>query len=404
MCWQLPKTSEKEKRDFIGAPDERFVLMRFGNCLKKEDFMKFCCAKEVILEAVVTTSKAASSKSTIAALEGVLMELDDNVLTITGYNLEIGIRTEVPVENGENGSTVINARILGDIIRKMPSGKLDFDIGENKMAVISIGSTEFSIMCMRADEYPPVPQTGTEKGFSMPQKLLKSMIVQTKYACAVTDTKPALTGCKFEISDNVLSVAAVDGIRIALRQEPVTYEDIEFIVPAKTLDELVHLLSDENDKNVTVCIDKNQISFEIGSYTMISRLINGEFMDYKKHLDCSETIFAEVKCREIIEMLDRAMLIINEKNKSPIRCEFNGDSITVSCSTALGKINDKINVKYNGEPITIGFNAKFLLDAFKAADTDTVKMILTSSAVSPVIIVPMEGREFTFFLLPMRLK
>ncbi|MDE7362980.1 MAG: DNA polymerase III subunit beta [Oscillospiraceae bacterium] len=366
--------------------------------------MKFRCAKDVILNAVMTTSKAASSKSTIAALEGVLMELDNNVLTITGYNLEIGIRTEITVEDGENGSTVINAKMLSDIIRKMPSGTLSFDIGENNMATIINGVSELSVMCMRADEYPPVPQANVENGFTLPQKTLKSMIVQTKYACAVTDTKPALTGCLFDIADNTLNVVAVDGIRIALRREPMTYDDTKFIVPARTLDELIHLLSDENDKNVTISIEKNQISFEIGSYTMISRLINGEFMEYKKHLECTDTVFAEVKCREIIEVLDRSMLFINEKNKSPIRCEFSGDSLTVSCSTALGKINDKISVKYNGEPITIGFNAKFLLDAFKAADTDSVKLILTGAAVSPVIIVPMEGREFTFLLLPMRLK
>lgn len=366
--------------------------------------MKFSASKESVLEAFLTTSKAASSKSTIAALEGLLLELTDNKLTVTGYNLEIGIRTEIPVENGENGSTVINARILCEIVRKMPSGILEFDIGENKTATIKNGLTEFSIMCMRADEYPPVPQTGSQHGFTMPQALLKSMINQTKYACATTDTKPALTGCKFEIVDNVLSVVAVDGIRIALRQESVPYENIDFIVPNRTLEELTHILSDENDKNVTICIDKNQISFEVGKYTMISRLINGDFLEYRKHLTCEGSVFAEVNCREIIDMLDRAMLVINEKNKSPVRCEFGNDSITMSCATTLGKVSDKINVKYNDEPITIGFNAKYLLDAFKACDTDKVKIILTGSAVSPVLIVPMEGNEFTFFLLPMRLK
>ena len=156
--------------------------------------MKFSCEKNVILEAVMTTSKAASSKSSIAALEGVLMELENNVLTITGYNLEIGIRTEITVENGEDGSTVVNARMLSDIIRKMPSGTINFDIGDNNMATIVNGASELSIKCMRADEYPPVPQANVEQGFAMPQKTLKSMINQTKYACAVTNTKPALTG------------------------------------------------------------------------------------------------------------------------------------------------------------------------------------------------------------------
>lgn len=366
--------------------------------------MKFICLKENILNAVQITAKAAASKSTIAALEGVLLELDGNMLSVTGYNLDIGIRTEIEVTGLENGSTVINARMAGEIIRKMPSGELTFTVSDSKLAEIKGGNAEFSVMCMRADEYPVVPQVNPETSFSLPQKLLKSMITQTKYACAVTDTKPALMGCKFEIEDNVLNVVAVDGIRIALRQEPINYDNIEFIVPSKTLDELVSILSDDNEKNVTICIDKNQISFSVNEYTMISRLIDGEFIQYKNHLKADESIYAEVNCREIIEMLDRSMLIINEKNKSPIRCEFNGDTLSMSCTTALGKINDKINIKYNGEPIAIGFNAKYLLDAFKACDTDSAKILLTSSSVAPIIIVPVEGREFTFLLLPMRLK
>lgn len=366
--------------------------------------MKFSCSKDVILNAANAAAKAASQKSTIPALEGLLLELDNNVLTITGYNLEIGIRTEIGVENGDNGSTIINARVLTDIIRRMPSGVLDFDIGSDNSAKISKGATELSVMCMRADDYPPIPQNRSDTGFTMPQSMLKSMIAQTKYACATNDNKPTLTGCLFDLKNKVLNVVAVDGVRIALRKESIDYDDISFIVPAKTLEELMRLLTDENDKNVTVRIDKNQISFEVDNFVMISRLLNGEFMEYEKHFVCDESIKAEIKCRDIIEVLERAMLFIDEKNKAPLRCEFKGDSLTVSCSTARGKINDKIDIKYNGEPIEIGFNAKFLLDAFKAADGDTVKMILTSKAVSPVIIVPMEGREFMSLLLPMRLK
>lgn len=365
--------------------------------------MKFSCAKDIILNAVTTTAKASSQKSTVQALEGLLMELSDNMLTITGYNLEIGIRTEIKVENGVDGSTVINGRMLSDIIRKMPSGNIDFDIEDGKTATISKGATVLSVMCMRADEYPPVPQTGAENGFTMSQKTLKSMINQTKYACATTDTKPALTGCFFNIKNKELCVVAVDGIRIALRREPADHEDISFIVPSKTLDELVHLLSDEEGKNITLCVDKNQISFEIENYTMISRLINGEFVEYEKHFMCNENVWAEIKCREIIEVLDRSMLFVNDKNKAPLRCMFSGDSLTISCETTLGKINDKIDIKYNGDPIEIGFNTKFLMDAFKATDSDTVKMVLSES-IKPIILLPMEGREFSSLLLPMRLK
>lgn len=365
--------------------------------------MKFSCSKETLLSAVQTTAKAAAGKSTIAALEGVLMELEGNILTVTGYDLDIGIKTSIEVKGIESGNIVINAKMAGDIIRKMPTGDITFECGENNVAEISGRDTNFSVMCMSADDYPNVPQVNPDTSFSMPQKLLKSMIVQTKFAVAVVDSKPALMGCKFELEDNILSVAAVDGVRIALRQESLTYNNISFIVPAKTLEELTHILSDDNDKNVTISIDKNQISFTVDSYIMISRLLDGDFIPFKNYLKCSADVYAEVNCREMIEMLDRTMLIINEKNKNPIRCEIKDGSIYMSCTTAIGKVNDKISVKYNGEPIVIGFNAKYMLDAFKACDTDTVKLVVTSS-VAPIIILPMNGNAFTYLVLPMRLK
>lgn len=366
--------------------------------------MKFSCNKDIFLEAVLTTSKAASAKSTIPALEGILMELKDNELSLTGYNLEIGIKTSITVENGEDGSIVINAKRLCEIVRKMPSGSLDIIIEDNRSALIKSGRTKMSIMCMGADEYPQVPQANVENGFAMLQKTLKSMIIQTKYACAVSDTKPVFTGCLFEIQDNVLSVVAMDGLRIAVRQEPLSYENTSFIVPSKSLDELSRLLSDEDDKNITVSIEKNQISFEFGKYTMISRLINGEFLDFHKYIKYEDPLFVEINCSDMINSLERGMLVISEKVKLPLRCEFSNDTLTLSCTTALGSYNDQINIKYNGEPFTIGLNTKFLLDAFKASESSDVKFIMTGKSIEPVLVVPKEGKEFTFLIMPMRLK
>ena len=367
--------------------------------------MKFSCNKDVFLEAVATTSEAASAKSTIPALEGILFELDNSVLSLTGYNLEIGIQTTIQVESEEKGSIVINAKRLCEIIRKMPSGTLEIVIEENRSATIKAGSkTKMSIMCMSAEEYPQVPQANVDNGFNMQQKTLKSMIIQTKYACAVTDTKPVFTGCLFEIQDNILNVVAMDGLRIAVRQEPLNYENCSFIVPAKSLDKLARMLSDENDKNIKISIEKNQISFEFGKYTMISRLLNGEFIDFHKYIKHENSTFVEINCSDMISALERGMIFINEKVKMPLRCEFSSDTLTLSCTTVLGSFNDQIKIKYSGEPFTIGLNTRLLLDAFKACECSDVKFIMTGKSVEPVLIVPKEGSEFTFLIMPMRLK
>lgn len=365
--------------------------------------MKFSCNKDVLLEAILTTSKAASSKSPIPALEGLRLELENGLLTITGYDLDIGIKTTIQTDSSEDGSIVINAKRLCEIVRKMPSGVIEIIIDNNKSATIKSGKTNMSIMCMSADEYPQVPQANLDNCFVMKQKILKSMITQTKYACAVTDTKPVFKGCLFEILDNVLSVVGMDGMRIAVRQEPLTHENMKFIVPSKSLDELSRLINDE-DGDISISLEKNQISFLFGKITMISRLINGDFLDFHKYIQYNDPLFVEIGCSEMIETLERGMLVISDKIKLPLRCEFSNDTLTLSCTTSLGSYNDQISIKYSGEPFTIGLNTKLLLDAFKAAECSDVKFIMTGKSVEPVLVVPKEGNEFTFLIMPMRLK
>ena len=161
--------------------------------------MKFICNKDTILSVVQTTSKAAAGKSSIQALEGILMELEGNTLTVTGYDLDIGIKTSIDVEGIESGNIVISAKMAVDIIRKMPSGSITFECSGNNLAEITNNMTSFSVSCSSADDYPNVPQVNPDTSFTMPQKLLKSMIIQTKFAVAVVDSKPALMGCKFEL-------------------------------------------------------------------------------------------------------------------------------------------------------------------------------------------------------------
>ena len=382
-----------------------FKVLKFIKIRKDILDMKFRCNKDVFLDAVMTTSRAASAKSTIPALEGILLELDKNEMSLTGYNLEIGIRTTIQVESDEKGSIVINARRLGEIVRKMPPGTLDIVIEDNNSASIKNRTTKLSIMCMNADEYPQVPQANTENGFTMLQKTLKSMITQTKYACAVTDTKPVFMGCLFEIKDNKLSVVGMDGLRIAVREEPLNYEDTSFIVPARSLDELSHMLNDEDGKEIKISTEKNQISFELGKKSMVSRLINGEFLDFHKYIKYGDSsLSVEINCSEMISSLERGMTMISEKVKIPLRCEFTSDTLTLSCTTSLGGYDEQINVKYSGEPFTIGLNTKLLLDAFKASECSDVKFIMTGKSVEPVLIVPKEGSDFTFLIMPMRLK
>ena len=365
--------------------------------------MKFIAQKSEIYDAVINTGKAASAKSTIPALEGIHFDLNENTLTLTGYDLDLGIKTSFQVDGKDNGAIVINARLVSDLIRKLPDGNICFDVDEKNMVNIKAGEVEFSIMGMQEDDYPSIPVVSPEKSFSMPQALLKEMINQTLFAVAVNEIKPVHTGSKFDIIDGELNVVSVDGVRMAIRKEKVDFEDFSFVVPGKTLSEVSRMLDDDTEKKVTLCVDRNQISFEVEKYTIISRLLEGDFINYANSMSFNSDIVAKVNVREFSDSLERAMLLINEKHKSPVKLEFEPGMLKISCASSLGKVNDSIKIEYSGTPLKIGLNAKYMLDAISHSNSDMVKIMLMS-AIKPVKVLPIEGDSFTFLIMPMRIK
>ncbi len=367
--------------------------------------MKFSCLKEKILSVVQASAKAIAEKGAADIkdiMQGLVFKLSGDTLVIIGYNLGITIKTAVQVTGEEDGEILINAKVIQNIIKKMPSGEITFNYAGGDTLSITGEDVEFTILYKSENKYINIPEINSGVSFSISQKLLKSMIIQTKFAVSESDVRSVLKGCRFEVKDNILSVVAIDGVRIALRQEPVNSEDISFIVPAETLDKLAHMLSG-SEEEVTILTDKENISFDFDGYTIISKLLGGEFIPYKERLNYNKEIFAEVNCREMIKMLERYMAIARQKSGNLVSYELNGSTLTVSGATLDIKITSRISVKYNGQPVTFGVNPKNMLDAFKVCDTDTVKMI-TGKPTDPIIIIPTEGEAFTHLVLPMRLK
>lgn len=221
--------------------------------------IKFSVQKNDILDALTTTAKAASTKSVISALEGIHLSLTGNQLTVTGYDLELGIKSTIDVEGESDGVLVLNSRLICDIVRKMPSGVIRFDEYEPLKLNLMCEDITYSIMGINSEEYPVLPELSRGESFEISEPLLKSVIGQTLYAVATIDTKPVLMGSKFEIKNNELNVISVDGIRIAIRKESLLHEDFDFVVPAKTLSELLRLLSDDESKIATVSVDRTRV-------------------------------------------------------------------------------------------------------------------------------------------------
>lgn len=366
--------------------------------------MIFKCSKSELSEALTNVSKAVSDRSALSSLEGIKFSLNESVLELTGYDLEIGIRTKLSVNSADRGEFIANARIFSEMVRKMPGDEVKVEVADNYMIKIESGVTSYDLNAVSAEDYPALPDKDESTEIKLPQPVLKSMIVQTKFAASQLDIKPILKGELFEIENGTLTVAAIDGYRLAVRTEPVGYEgSLKFVVPAKNLDEVAKLLSDDESESCSMFLSKKHIIFEIGNYLVNSRLLEGEFHPYKSAIPSSCTTEITASRTELIQALERCALLISEKNPSPVRCLFEDGLLKVNCSTrSLGKVYDEMDVGMTGPSIEIGFKCRYFLDPLKAINDDKVRLQLGGSLL-PMKIVPMNGDNYIYLVLPVRL-
>lgn len=366
--------------------------------------MKIYCDTSVLSEACNNIQRAVSTKTTIPAIEGILIKSIGNELFLTGYDLEVGISTSIPCRVIEQGAIILNARVLCDIVRKIPGDTVYIETDERLLATIRGGEAEYSLIGIDGNEFPELPTVSGGYPVVIEQKLLKNMVRQTIFAVSVNDSKIVHTGVKFEIMPNLMRLVAVDGKRLAMRTESISYvgEELSFVVPAKTLSEVTKLLSEDED-TISLSIGKRHIVFEIGNYTIVSRLLDGDFLNYKNAIPPTCKATAYVSVREMIDSIDRASLIITDKLKSPVRFIFSDNCVRISSVTALGTANDSFPCQYEGDRIEIGFNNKLLLDALRVCDVDEVKIELNGSS-APILMLPREGDSFLFLILPMMIK
>ena len=367
--------------------------------------MKFSCEKNLLSNAISIASRAAAAKSAIQSLEGLLIEADEDVV-ISGYDLKTGIRSSIPADVSESGAIVINARLFGDIIRKLPDDVVTVDVDDNYMAEITCGMSEFSIMGISAEDYPELPSVDYQGAVTIKEKDLKAMISETSFAVSDNEARPIHTGALFELDGDMLTVVAVDGYRLALRREKISGGDSgasSFVVPGTALNEVERIASD-SDENVTITVGAKHIMFNIENTVLISRKLEGEFLNYKNSIPTTGKYSIEADKRAVIDSVERVSLIISDKFKSPVRCVFGDGVLKVSTNTTLGKANDTCPVSGDGENLEIGFNNRYLLDALKAAPANSIRIQL-STGVSPCVIVPTDdSKNFIYMILPVRLR
>lgn len=366
--------------------------------------MHILCDRQALVDAVGNVQRAVSGKSTLPALEGILLRASGSSLYLAGFDLDLGITTTIEADVRQPGEIVLTARLFSEIVRRMPGEQVSLQVDDRFNATIQSDVTEFTIMGISASEYPEIPSVNDGVSFSLPQNTLKSMIRQTLFAIAApNDPRPIHTGTKFEVEPSSLRLISVDGSRLAMRCEEIQgQESLSFVVPGKTLQEILKLLGDE-DTPMSMAVGRRHIVLEIGGYCVISRLLDGEFLAYQKAIPQQVSTTIRVKTRALMDAVDRASLVINDRLKSPLICDFKDGYIQVSCITPLGSASDRIEADISGNGEEMGFNSRFLLDALKNCETDEVRIEL-NGPLSPMKILPVTGETFLFLVLPVRLK
>ncbi len=365
--------------------------------------MKFTCSRENFFDAISKVSRAVSAKSTIPSLEGIFINVIKGNVFLTGYDLELGVTTSVSANVEKEGEIVLNARILLDIISKLPGESVSFD-SDNMLVTVKSGITEFTILGISPEDYPELPEVNSDEMIEFDGNLLKSMIDQTVFSVAVGDQNPVHTGLLFDIENGDFRTVGVDGFRLAIRKENINYEGRKkFIVPSKTVLEVSRFINPEKTENIYFGVTKKHIIVKIDNLTVISRLLEGEFINYKATIAGEQKNSIKISVRTLLNSVNRVSLLITDRLKSPVKCIFEDNILKMSCTTAIGKAYDEIECEIKGENFEIGFNNKYLSDALKAADTEEVYLLVNNS-VSPMQIVPTDSDKFLFLVLPVRLK
>ncbi len=371
--------------------------------------MKFVCEKEKLLIGLNNVSRTSVGRTPDPILEGILINLKNNTLILTTNDLDIGMEYVInDCYIAEEGKTVVDCRMFVDIIRKLPNSELTIYVNENKLLVIECEGSVYKLSTMNPDNFSTLPTINVEKAIALSQKMFKEMVKKTMFAVSTDENRPIFTGCLFEIKEGKLFVVAVDGFRLALRKTLAVdaSDDFTAIIPGKYLSEVIKNISDD-DNEIRIGISKNQALFEFDNCKIVTRLLEGEFLNYNNVIPKDKETRIKVKKENLQNAIERASIFsvtAGEKEKKyPIKLFINLGSLIVSCTSQIGDAKEEVLIETEGKELEIGFNHKYLLDALKNIEDDEIYMDFGSN-ISPCIIKPVVDDKFIYMVSPVRLK
>ena len=369
--------------------------------------MKIVCEKENILKAINSVTKAVASKTTMPILEGILIQTNDNDIKFTTYDLEMGIEYIInEAQIIEQGATVVNSIMFSEIIRKLPDTEISISLDKNNLLIIECEGSLYKLATMNPEEFPELPKIDVENSIELEQKSLKEMIRKTIFAVSTEENRPIFTGCLFEIKNNRLNVVAVDGFRLAWKTKALkeAVKDFVAVIPGRTLNEINKILLDSFDI-VKIGVNKNQALFEMENCKIVTRLLDGEFLNYSSVIPENWETRIRVDRKNIQDCFERISLISASaiEKKYPVKVCVDIGKVIISCTNQTGDAKEEIYCATEGQNLEAGFNPKYFLDALRAIDDPEIYVDFGTS-ISPCIIRPIDDGDYIYMILPIRMK
>ena len=366
--------------------------------------MKFICNQQTLARALNTVGKAVSTRTTLPILKGILIEAKDNTLTLSASDLEISIKKKNNAEVIEEGATVVPSRLFGDIIRKLPAEEITVEEEMNSVSIKTV-SSQFSVVTMPIDEFPSINDNSEKKDtITLDPSLFREMVRKTSFAASVDEAKGTLVGILTELEDDMISMVALDGFRLALvRKKMIGSENKKFLISAKIMNELSKITSDEPDiDTIRMNLGDKRAVIEAGNTEVTIRIMEGDYIRYKDIIPKESNIKVKISKVLLLESIERASLLAKEGKNNLIKMSISDDLVTISSRSEDGKVKEEIGIEKEGENLDIGFNSKYVIDVLKVIEDEEIVMNFKSS-ITPCVISPVEGNEYQYLVLPVRI-
>lgn len=362
--------------------------------------MKLNFQKNDLLKSVSISLKAVPSKTTMPILECILIDASANEIKFTSNDMELGIETIVTGNIEEKGIIALDAKIFSEIVRKLPDSTVYLQTDEKLNTTITCGKAKFNIPGKSGEDFSYLPYIERQEPVTISQYTLKEVIRQTIFSIAANENNKLMTGELFEIKDNLLKVISLDGHRIAIRKIELkeSYPNCKVVVPGKTLSEISKILSGETEDLVDIYFSENHILFAFDNTTVVSRLIDGEYFRVDQMLSSDYETKIELNKREFLDCIDRATLLVKEGDKKPIIINIENRSMELKIESAIGSMREDIDIEQEGKDIMIGFNPKFLMDALRVIDDETISIYLVNPKAP--CFIKNEAETYIYLILP----